>query len=190
MVITDQKIDDLLDALMLKAKDVRTGIPYSKEEQFPQCLTMIGQNFEAATVPALWKDEAEKYHVMRNVSALAKLSFTRLVVLITDVRWTTSPEVAKFLGIPELEEIGVEAWGKQYTRVLTARFGGEVKNLPRQYWHEAVCVVMKGPELKGKIPLRMAHYERGPNDSIHWLPTKSDTDYSGMHFNLLPDWWD
>jgi hypothetical protein len=103
---------------------------------------------------------------------------------------TTAPEVAPFLGLPPLEEIGVEAWGKLYSRALTERYDGQIKNLPRQYWKEALCIVMKGPELHGKIPMRMAQYERGPNDSIHWLPTKSGDEYGAFHFNLLPDWWD
>jgi hypothetical protein len=152
---------------------------------------MLGPNFETASIPAIWKNEEEKYHVMRGVSYTAKKSLCRAVILISDTRWTTAtPELAEFLGIPPLDEIGVEAWGKRYSRAITERFDGQLKNLPRQFWQEAIVIVMKGPELHGKIPLRMAQYERGPNDSIHWLPMKQDDDARAMHFNLLPDWWD
>jgi hypothetical protein len=61
--------------------------------------------------------------------------------------------------------------------------------MPRQCWHEAIVVVAKGPEFKGKIPMRMARYERGHGDTIHWLPPMKDNEYGASEFNLLPDWW-
>jgi hypothetical protein len=190
MVLDDKKIADLLDGLMLKAKDTRAAIPYSKEDAFAQCILMLGPNFEPETLPALWRNEREKYDVMRNVSALAKMTCTRLVVLITDTRWTNAtPELCEFLGVPPVEEIGAEAWGKRYSRAITEKYDGLLKNLPRQYWKEAICIIMKGPELKGKIPMKMAQYERGPNDSIHWLREGGMDGERAFHFNLLPDWW-
>jgi hypothetical protein len=189
MELDEKKAYELIDSLMLKAKDERMKIPYSQEEGFPQCVLAIGPNFEAASFPAMWRNEQEKYHVMRVVSDVAKDTFSRAVVLVTDTRWTTNEEVQDFLGIKSISEIGLEAWQKQYRRILTEKYDGQVKNLPRQYWHEAIVVIMKGPELKGKIPMRIALYERGENDAIRWLLPKKGTEYGASHFNLLPDWW-
>jgi hypothetical protein len=190
MVLDDKKIDDLLNGLMLMAKQNRANIPYSKDDAFAQVLVFLGPNFETAFAPAMWNNEAEKYHVMRGVSEVAKQMLCRAVVLISDTRWTNNLEVAEFLGLPPLKEIGLEAWGKQYSRILSEKYDGQLKNLPRQYWHEAIVIIMKGPELKGKIPMRLAEYERGPNDSIHWIATTEvNEDRGAAKFNLLPDWW-
>jgi hypothetical protein len=188
MVLDDKKIDDLLNGLMLMAKQNRANIPYSKDEAFAQVLMFLGPNFETVFAPAMWNNEAEKYTVMRGVSKMAKELLCRAVVLITDTRWTNTNEVDQFLGLPPVTEIGVEAWGKRYSRILTEKYDGQIKNLPRQYWHEAIVIVMKGPEFKGKIPMRFAEYERGPNDSIHWVKSVG-VETGAAHFNLLPDWW-
>jgi hypothetical protein len=185
----NQTADNLLNALILKAKDQRMKIPYSQEEGFTQSVLAIGQNFDVATLPVTWRNEAEKYHVMRVVSDVAKDALCRAIILISDVRWTQSNEVQDFLGIKPVEEIGHQEWQKQYRRILTAKFDGQLKNLPRRCWHEAIVVVMKGPEFKGKIPMRMARYERGHGDTIHWLPQLKDEEYGAAEFNLLPDWW-
>jgi hypothetical protein len=190
MELDEKKINELLDAIMLKARDNRTQIPYSREDSFPQCVLFIGPNFEPAAQPVTWRNEDEKYHMMRGVSEVAKEMLCRAIILVTDTRWTNSDEVQQVLGIKPIKEIGLEEWRKQYSHIVTTKYGGYLKNMPRQCWHEAILVVAKGPEFKGKIPMRMARYERGHGDTIHWLPPmKPEDEYRASEFNLLPDWW-
>jgi hypothetical protein len=63
MELDEKKINELLDAIMLKARDNRTQIPYSREDSFPQCVLFIGPNFEPAAQPVTWRNEDEKYHM-------------------------------------------------------------------------------------------------------------------------------
>jgi hypothetical protein len=72
MELSEKKINELLDAIMLKARENRMQIPYSREDGFPQCVLFLGPNFEPAVQPVTWRDEDEKYHMMRGVSEVAK----------------------------------------------------------------------------------------------------------------------
>jgi hypothetical protein len=189
MELNDAAIDRLLDGLMMTAKYQREKIPYSRDEAFTNVLVFIGPNGEAVTQPITWADENEKYMRMQAVSIVAKEMLCRAVVLVTDTRWTNADDLHAFLGIPSVAEMGLKEWGKHYSRILRERFDGQIKNMPHEYWHEAICVVMKGPEFKGKIPTRMAEYERGPNDRVRWVAPKPGSSFETGHFNLLPDWW-
>lgn len=187
MELNEEKIDEILDAMMLIAKQRRAEIPYSKTDSFPQQLLFLGPNLEVGTVPITWCDESEKYTKMRAVSQVAQEMFCQAVILITDVRWVESVKASKLLGLPQLEEVGLEKWQKLYRREITKRYEGYLGNAPAELYSEAVMAVMKGPKLKG-IPTRFAVYEKGENDSIRWLPKKKVSE-STMSFNLLPDWW-
>lgn len=186
MELTQQKINELLDGLMMAAKYQREKIPYSKTDAFPQVLVFLGPELEPCVQPANWRNEQEKYAMMAAVSKVAEMMLCQAVVLITDVRWVEHTKAEKMLGLPSLEEIGVDKWGELYKREVTKRYKGYLGNAPPELYSEAIIAVMKGPGLN-QIPIRAASYEKGPNDSIHWLP-KTDVG-KVAHFNLLPDWW-
>lgn len=187
MELTQEKIDELLDTLMLVAKQQRAKIPHSNVDGFAQAIVFLGPNLEPASHPITWRDEREKYAKMRAVSRVAQEMFCQAIVLITDVRWVSNEKAEKFLGLPKLEEVGLDKWGDLYKREITKRYKGYVGNAPAELYSEAIMVIMKGPRLKG-VPTRTAQYEKGPNDSIRWLP-KADVVGETMRFNLLPDWW-
>jgi hypothetical protein len=187
MELTQKKIDELLDKLLMIAKDQRSAVPYSKVDGFAQALVFLGPNLEPAAHEARWRNESEKYALMRAVSEVAKKMLCQAVVLITDVRWVSNEKAEKMLGLPPLKEIGLEKWGELYKREVTKRYKGYLGNAPPELYNEAIMVIMKGPRLKG-VPTRTAQYEKGPNDSIRWLP-KIDVEGETTHFNLLPDWW-
>jgi hypothetical protein len=191
--LNDARVDALLNGMMLTAKYNREQIGYDDEERFMPVALLLGQHFETTIIPCNWRDEREKYALMGGVSEYAKKHFIRAVVLITDTRWTVPKDVTPILGLPPFEEVGLDIWKSRYSKALNQPpYNGQIKNLPRHCWHEAVMVIMKAPELKGKIPSRFAQYERGPNNTIHWLsPDRSQPkDDRTIHFNLLPDWWD
>lgn len=188
MKLDQQKINELLDGLMMTARRQREDIPYSKTDAFPQTIVLLGPNFEVATVPVQWSREPEKYAKMRAVSKVAQTMMCQAVVLITDVRWVAHTKAEKMLGLPSLEEIGLEKWGELYKREVMKRYDGYLGNAPPELYEEAIIVVMKGPRLN-QIPMRTAQYEKGPNDSIHWVPRKKSETQGASHFDLLPDWW-
>lgn len=187
MELTPEKIDGILDTLMLVAKQKRAEIPYSNVDGFAQAIVFLGPNFEIDSHPITWRTEPEKYAKMRAVSKVAQEMFCQAVILVSDVRWVDSDKAAKFLGIPTHQEVGLEKWQDLYKREITKRYKGYLGNAPAELYSEAIMVIMKGPRLKG-VPTRTAQYEKGPNDSIRWLP-KADVVGETMRFNLLPDWW-
>ena len=57
--------------------------------------------------------------------------------------------------------------------------------MPAEWYSEAIVVAAKGPGI-GSI-MRAAHYEKGANDTVKWLPDPHEP--TEIFFNLLPDWW-
>lgn len=184
-----EKIGRILDETMERAKINREHIPHSKSDGFAQAIIFIGPTFEVETVPGIWRNEQEKYSLMRAVSNMAKRRLAMVVILVADTRWVEGDKIAPLLGIPTLAETaGLEEWTKLYQREVTKRFKGYLGNMPPEWYSEALIVIAKGPGLGGPMA-RMARYEKGPNDSIQWVQTPAGETYSDYHFNLLPDWW-
>jgi hypothetical protein len=187
MELTEERIGLMLDRFLDIAKDQRSRIPYSKDEHFPSLVILLGPFNEMTTIPAHWSNDTEKQRYFKAVSYAAQKTLTAAVALISDTRSVKGDDkFSAFLGIPTLEEMGIEAWHEEYTRIMHQRFKGEVKNLPREYWTDSVLVVMKGPGIKPVA--RMQNYGPGPNDSILWGEQSTERDRC-HHFNLLPDWW-
>jgi hypothetical protein len=186
MELTPEKIKELLNGLLLNAKHIRAGIPYSKIDSFPNVVIMFGPNLEPATLPITWKGEGEKYAKMEAVSKVAGKTFAQAVALISDTRWVDEDRAVKILGIPPSAESGVEAFQDNYKRVVSERYRGYLGNAPRELYKEAVMIAMKGPRIGG-IRTLSAPYEEGPKDTIRW--TEPPKEIQTVHFNLLPDWW-
>lgn len=179
------KIGDLLDKIMELAKKQREGVPYSHTDAVNPIILAIGPTLQPAIIPVKWRDEVEKRIMMRAVSKVAQEMLCTAVVLVSDVRWIQSDKIAPRLGIPTLEEVGLEQWQKLYSDALYKKFKGYVGNMPADWYSEAMMVIAKGPTI-GTME-RMAVYEKGPNDSIKWL--LEEKNLSNSQFNLLPDWW-
>jgi hypothetical protein len=181
-----EKITQIVEMQLELAKKNRERIPYSQTDAFANAVLLIGPTFEVACLPGLWRNEEEKYRFMGAVRKTAEASLSMAVVLITDTRWVEGDKIAPLLGIPTVEELGVEEWQTRYRRAVTEKFKGYVGNMPAEWYSEAVMVIAKGPGF-GTIA-RSARYEKGPNDSIKWL-SENWTEMGVHHFNLLPDWW-
>ena len=186
MELTPEKVRQMLNILLLEAKRQRSNIPYSRVDDLAQAIVVLGPNLEVSSLPVTWRDEREKYAKFKAVSKAAQETFAQAVCLITDVRWVEDKRASEMLGIPPLEEVGIEAFGQNYKRVVTERFGGYLGNAPRGLYSEAIIIIMKGPRLGGPQMLS-APYEEGPNDTIRWL--KQPVETKAHNFNLLPDWW-
>lgn len=186
--------DQMLNKLLLIAKDDRAGIPYSKDEGFMPKLMFIGPNDEVAISPAVWKDEADKYAMMARAAEAARLTFTQAIVLVSDTRWLQSDVFCEHFKItPPMSssDDDVKVFQKRYYAILREH-GGQIKNLPRQLWNEAVMVAIKGPRC-GTHSV-MAPYIQGPGDKVQYLPCdkkplNQDGDTFKAQMNLIPEWW-
>jgi hypothetical protein len=187
MELTPEKVRELMNALLLKAKQNRAAIPYSKTDAFPNAVVFLGPNLEPASTPITWRDEREKYAKMEAVSKTARDMFCQAVALISDSRWVEEANAVKVLGIPSREEVGMDKYLENYRRVITERYGGYLGNAPKELFTEAIMIAMKGPRMNGPQVVS-APYDKGPNDSIHWLPALTVSRMT-HHFDLLPDWW-
>ena len=179
-------INDALDAWMKVAKKQREAIPYSQDENFPNILIVLGPHLELATFPVTWESHREKYYIMKAWSEAAKVAKAHAVALVSDTRWTESDDLAAYFKIPDVEQLGLEEFRKRYNEILwKPPYNGEVKNLPRHLWKEAIVIAVKGPTVK--LQTRMARYVEGPRDSIEWLGNAPEME--AARFDLLPDWW-
>ena len=180
-----EKIGLILDVTLERAKINRAQIPYSKVDAFPNAIILLGPSFEVAATPVTWRNEAEKYARMRVVSQTAKETLSMAVILVTDTRFTEADKVAPLMGLPKLDDVGLEKWSELYKQEMHKRFKGYAGNMPAEWYSEAIMVVAKGPGIG--IITRSAEYEKGENDSIKWVTRH--TSLQAQHFNLLPDWW-
>jgi hypothetical protein len=145
----------------------------------------IGPNDENFVTPAQWRDEREKYAVMSAAAEVARKTFAQAILLASDVRWLKSETFCEHFKInaPRIPE-EVAAYQQQYLAILR-EYDGQMKNLPRQLWQEAVIVAIKGPRCGTHTIL--APYDRGPNDTVHYLPPEND--FARTEMNLIPEWW-
>jgi hypothetical protein len=125
------------------------------------------------------------------MAALANLEARRRNAIslsfINDSRWVNGEVLAKHYGL-ELnakDPKNFEKFHREYHRIL-AEHGGEVKNLPRQLWNEAIVVFTNGPDFP--LTVKMAPYIEGENDTVQWTDDKV---HRGDQFksDLLTDWW-
>ncbi len=179
------KLDAVLKKAMIGAQMQREKIPYSEKDGFPHMLIFLGPNFEMKYAPVGWDSDRRKKLVMRAVSELAKQMFCTAVILISDARWADSRKIGPVLGLPTVEEVGLNEYTRRYVDALDQRFGGYMGNMPPEYFSEAVVVVAKGPRFG--VKMEWAQYERGENDGIKWIT--NDYEMGLQSFNLLPDWW-
>jgi hypothetical protein len=182
-------VKELLNGWVLIAREDRARHGYSAEEAFVPKFAIIGPNDEVSMGVALWRNEQEKYAMMSAVAETARKAFAQAIVLVSDTRWVMSDVFCKHFKIEppaSLTPENLKAYQKQYLAILREH-DGQMKNLPRHLWREAVMVAIKGPRC-GTHTL-MAPYDQGPNDSVHYLPVEMPQGDRRQQMNLIPEWW-
>jgi hypothetical protein len=183
------EVNELLNTWLLIAKEDRARYSYSAEEAFVPKVAIIGPNDESFVAIAGWRDEQQKYAMMRAAAEMARQLFAQAIVLASDVRWVRSDAFSEHFKIEpptSLTRENVETYQKKYLAILREH-GGQVKHLPRQLWKEAVMIAIKGPRC-GTHAL-MAPYDQGPNDTVHFLPCEKNPEDHRYQMNLIPEWW-
>jgi hypothetical protein len=185
MDLTIEKFDDLLRLTLEKAKTNRAKFGYSGEAKFAPCALVIGPHCEQAVLPMKWSTAREKRVMMAALSHAARSQNASAVVLITDVRWCDAQKFSDYFHLEPVAKIGLEAWEKEYSEIIRGVYGN-MSQLPRELWSEAVTVAGKGPLVGEQI--LMATYREGKNDSVEWVDEGPKKDAVNMY--LLEDWWE
>jgi hypothetical protein len=182
-------VKGLLNKMLLVAKEDRARYKYSEEEAFVPKVMFIGPENEVFVTPAQWRGEREKYAMMSAAAEVARKTFAQAIMLASDTRWVLFEPFNNYFHVEpprSMERAETDAYQQRYLAILREH-DGQVKNLPRQLWSEAVMVAIKGPRC-GTHHI-MAPYDRGPNDTVHYLPPERDQDNARTQMNLIPEWW-
>jgi hypothetical protein len=179
----------LVHEMMETAKDNRASYKYSEDEKMMPVAIIVGEK-ETMVVGLKWKDNREKWAMMKTIGETARARNARVVGLASDTRWVKSDVLCRYYKRP-LPDVADLAEFKKWYFALLASVGGELKNLPREVWSEAVMVAAKGPEI-GTIT-QLATYIEGPNDTVLFQPSSADDISASANYTqdlqLLPDWW-
>jgi hypothetical protein len=182
-------VKELLNGWILIAKEDRARHNYSAEEAFVPKVAIIGPNDESFVAVANWRNEQEKYAMMRAAAETARKMFAQAIMLASDTRWVLFEPFNNYFHVDpprSMERADVEAYQRRYL-VILREHGGQVKHLPRQLWSEAVMVAIKGPRC-GTHSI-MAPYDQGPNDTVHYLSAEILKRDRREQMNLIPEWW-
>jgi hypothetical protein len=196
-MLDPKKTNDLLNKLLMIAKEDRASKPYSKDESFIPKIIFIGPNDETVIGPMTWRNEAEKYEKMALASDAAKAMCAQAIAFVSDTRWLQSDKFNEHFKIEgpatPLTDKTVKEYQTRYYAILS-NYGGLIKNLPRHLWNEAVMAAIKGPRCGTHSIL--APYTQGPGDRVQYL-TRDQSKFAGErnpeewkeHMNLIPEWW-
>lgn len=177
-----------LDALLIQAKKTRARFRYSEDEKMCNTVIVIGPQDESAAFPVIWNSDREKEIKMQSFAAAARHTQAQAIALISDTRWLMSDLFTLHFGLPDVAKVGVEEFQKRYLTIMETMFDGQIKNLPRELWNEAVLVAIKGPKIEPQT--RMESYNCGPNDSVVFTGDSPQSEMGTMQINIIPDWWD
>jgi hypothetical protein len=178
----------MMGDLIEVAKEKRAEDGYKKgDERFVPVALLFVPDLDPAVIPLTWDTNDQKRNLMRALSLTARQVGAEAIALITDTRWTNSERISEYYNLPTVAQVGIEEFGRLYNKLRNERYDGEIKNMPREVWEEAVTVMMKGPGLTPQV--RMAHYKEAANDGIEWLEEKTTNADNRAEFMLLPDWW-
>jgi hypothetical protein len=182
--MNEEQIEELMNHMLSVGKSNRERAGY-KDENFLPVANIIGPNGESALAPLRFRDDREKHILMNALSTAARAEGAQAIVIVSDTRFTESPAFGEYFSIPK--NTPVEKFQQDYLRILREGYGGEIKNLPRELWKEAVCVAIKGPLIRSR--LKMAYYVEGEGDRVEWV--EGDGLKAGdALFHMIPDWWD
>jgi len=183
--MTGEDVKAMMADLLETAKQNREAYKYSEDEKMVPCAMIYGSE-GIAMIALLWRDNKEKYLMAAGVNAKAREMNAKSLSFVTDSRWVKSDDFAKYFKMePPIPET-MEDFVREYHRILR-QHGGEIKNLPRAVWQEAVVVFTNGPGIPTQI--QMAPYKEGPNDTIEWLPRDREMEAKSGRSDMLTDWW-
>lgn len=187
MTITNESADSLITGMLEVAKNIRAEYKYSEDEKMTPTVIILAKE-EHVIIPLHYRNETEKRSMMRVVGVRAKAADAEAVAVASDVRFANSDDLAKYFKMADPREVGTEKFIEEYHRILS-RYGGEIKNLPREVWNEAVCCFIKGPTIG--IHCKMTYYVEGPDDTVQYTKESSsgDTEDNKAKCGMIPDWW-
>jgi hypothetical protein len=185
--MTEQEVEQMVDHMLAMGKLNRSRMGY-KDDNFLPVANVIGPNHEQAIVPLRFSDDREKYAMMQALSVAARKEGAAAIAIVSDVCFTRSDRFCKHFGLADPGVSDLAELQRAYLRILRDDYGGEVKNLPRELWGEAICVAIKGPLIPAKS--KMAYYREGEGDTVEWFDEEKRGGIAEADFNLLPDWWD
>jgi hypothetical protein len=177
------QVKDLMEMLLETARNIRAGYKYSEDEKMTPTAIIVGE--ETIIMALMWRNNKEKYMMSAAANAQARTMKARSLSFATDARWVKSDVFCEYYRLDMPTAKTYAGFKQHYHRILAAH-GGEIKNLPREVWQEAVVVFTNGPGIP--LTLTMAPYEEGPNDTIQWLPVPTSAHDKGES-DLLTDWW-
>jgi hypothetical protein len=183
MTTSKEETKALMEMLLETARKIREGYKYSEDEKMTPTAIIMGE--ETVLMALMWKDNKEKYMMAAAANAQARVMKARSLSFATDARWVKSDVFSEYYRLDKPTAKNIGEFRKHYHRILAAH-GGEIKNLPREVWQEAVVVFTNGPGIP--ISIMMAPYEEGPDDTIRWLPVP-DKQYDRCEYDMLTDWW-
>jgi hypothetical protein len=179
-----EDVQHMMTLLLETAKKTREEYKYSGDEKMMPTAFIYG---DGITVMMLaWKDEKEKYQMAAAANAMARARKAKSLSFVTDARWVDGKKFSEYYKLPPPAPNTIDTFQSTYHRILREH-GGQVKNLPRQLWQEAVIVFTNGPGIP--ITIQMAPYEEGDYDTIRWLPLEPEHKPTGSKSDMLTDWW-
>jgi hypothetical protein len=186
MDVVDTRL--LMQTLLDRARSIRAQYKYSEDEKMMPCALILRPDGDSVVIPLPFRDSDEKRQMMRVIAEGARKLQAVAVAVVSDTRWVKSEDFCRYFKIDPPTRETISQFKTAYHATLR-RYGGHVKNLPREVWHEAVCVMVKGPE----IPTDniMETYIEGPNDTVRFIPTplKDRSEDWRAEADLIPDWW-
>lgn len=193
-MLDPKKTNDLLNQLLLIAREDRARKPYSADESFVPKIMFVGPNDECVLGAMTWRDEREKYAKMAAAAEAAKGMFAQAIAFVSDTRWLQSDKFNEHFKIDgpakPFNDKNMREYQTRYYAILREH-GGQIKNLPRHLWNEAVVAAIKGPRCGTHT--RLAPYIQGPGDKVQYIPPTgamgAKDDNWEERMNLIPAWW-
>jgi hypothetical protein len=177
--------NEIIRILLKGARQARESYKYSEDEKMMP-MACIYKPLGLTMMALCWKDHKEKYQMAAAANALARREKAICLGFATDSRWVNGAKFAEYYRFDPISKMGADKFQREYHRILAAH-GGEVKNLPRELWQEAVAVFANGPDFP--LTVVMAHYIEGPNDTVQWIEMPDEMPHDGYKSDLLTDWW-
>ena len=184
MQTTKEDVESMMAMLLKQAMEIRESHGYSGDEKMVPVAFILGGETNSIMMLG-WKNNKEKYQMAAAANARARETKARSLSFATDARWVNLATFCEYFRLDAPNGKNTERLTADYHRILQAH-GGEMKNLPREVWEEAIVVFTNGPGIP--ITLQMAPYKEGPNDTIEWLPRTKEPGERNRS-DLLTDWW-
>jgi hypothetical protein len=187
MEVTKEFVDELLEHAAMMAKQKRTALGYSGEDKFIPVAIVVGPSGQQAVLSMKHGGDDDKRIRYTALSVAARSEGVLAIVLVNDMRWAHADTFANYFHLPKIEEIGLDAWTKEYHSIVYGVYGS-LGNCPREVWEEALVIAVKGPAITPTM--KTLKYCKGEGDTIEWLEEETTGDAVRVQMNVLPDWWE